>query len=548
MSHFHRVLVASLLSSVFVACGDDGPSGEGGSGGDPGGGGGSGGAGGEGESIVWQPCDVLEEYPPLEETLARPGECATVRVPMDWEVLDGPTLEVFVKRVRSTTEPPTRRAWLLNGGPGAASEELDPLLLHWADAVPGLEVYTTDFRGAGRSTPLPCSNSMLTPSLASNCAENVEQEIGDLDAFTTTAAAHDVLHLVNLAGTELPVTLFGLSFGTFWAHRVLQLEPGLFAGAVFDSIAPPEADFSVYSPGAAEVAEDFFGRCAMDSTCSSKLGPDPWAEVTAFFALTPSEACPGAGLSQAEWNDLFARAIRKVETRPLVPALLYRMRRCSPEDEAAVGNLLAFLGSLPVEPDSAFHEPLYVHIALSELWDTTPLLADEYAAIDEQLLIAPKSTAFFQELWDAWPRTPEDPLAIGIAQATTPILMLQGGLDPQTPKKRTDPFAAALVEQGHVYAVFPDAPHVVISQTPVLGGAEQCGDLLVRGFLADPTLTSHPCQQEQPPLDFGDHPELAAEVFGTGSIWENVPVSPEPVPPPRSRGVRRAFLEMSRGR
>jgi hypothetical protein len=139
-------------------------------------------------------------------------------------------------------------------------------------------------------------------------------------------------------------------------------------------------------------------------------------------------------------------------------------------------------------------------------------------------------------------------LASGVAQAMTPILMLQGGLDPQTTKKRVDPFASALERQGHVYAVFPDAAHAVITQTPMVGSDEQCGDLLARALIADPRVTSHPCQQQLAPLDLGDHPELAAELFGTGSIWENTPVPPAPLPVPVQWSVERAFSELGRGR
>jgi pimeloyl-ACP methyl ester carboxylesterase len=269
--------------------------------------------------------------------------------------------------------------------------------------------------------------------------------------------------------------------------------------------------------------------------------------VEAFFALPASSACPGAGVSQAEWKRFLAQAIRKVQTRPLVPALIYRLLRCAPEDEAAIGHLLDYVGSFPAEPDSAFHVPLYAHIVLSELWDLTPLSVAEYAASDQSLLIAPGNTDYFQALWEEWPRTPEDALANQTASPTTPVLLLQGGLDPQTSKLAADPFASALEAQGHSYVVFPDAPHAVIGQTPIAGNpTEQCADLLVRAFIADPSVTSHSCQAELAPLDFGDNVELAAEALGTGSIWENVPVPAGLTERSASRrDIRRALLQLA---
>ncbi len=551
----HRLgLLFSLATSVaLVACGDDSSTGgSGGTGGGPGGsggaGGGSGGSGaGGGAPLAWEPCEVFEEYPPLKDTATQPGECTTVSMPLDWDAPEGATLEVFVKRVRSSVTPPTRQVWLLNGGPGAASKEFDPVLLRWANAIPGLEVYTTDFRGAGLSTPLPCDDFQIAPGSVDGCAAKVATEIGDLNAFTTTQAARDVIELVERTRGDAPVALYGLSFGTFWAHRVLQLEPDLFAGAVLDSIAPPEADFSLYSPNADRVAQDFFARCALDTTCSSKLGADPWAQVEAFFALPANSACPGSGLSQGEWKGFLAQAIRKVQTRPLVPALVYRMLRCAPEDEDAIAHLLDYVGSLPADPAGAFHVPLYAHIVLSELWDLTPLSVAEYAASDQSLQIAPGNTDYLPALWEEWPRTPEDGFANQTAAPNSPVLLLQGGLDPQTSKFAADPFASAMEAQGHSYVVFPDAPHAVIGQTPISGDpTAQCADLLVRAFIADPSVTSHSCQAELAPIDFGDNVELAAEALGTGSIWENVPV-PAGLTAPSStrRALRQALAKLA---
>jgi pimeloyl-ACP methyl ester carboxylesterase len=496
--------------------------------------------------VDWKPCKLLQAYPPTGATKKSDGECADVTVPLKHDEPGGPTITVRVKRLLATAGPAHGQLWLLNGGPGSSSLELEPVMLDLAVRDPGLDVYTTDFRGTGESSRLTCLNdTTLKPASVEACLGMVAPVPGDLGGFTTTEGARDVASLI--AATREPgkqAIAFGFSYGTFWLHRLLQIYPALLDGAVLDSIATPSADFSVYSVDADAVAQEFFGLCGADPTCSSKLGAEPWAKVQQLFALPPAELCPvgidGPGLKQA-----FSRLLRKTDLRPLVPALVYRLLRCSPDDKKAFSHLLQALQALPPEPAEAFSTLLYLNVALSELWPASPKTPAEYDAIDASLLIAPGNTGYFQQLWDVWPRPPLDQYAGHVAGTSTPLLLLQGGLDPQTNIKYVNPFAASFSAEAQHYVTFPLSPHGVAFQTPKASDpTTSCGMDLVLQFAANPQAPLDlACMSDLQPLDFGDQPEAAQALLGQPSIWEPAAPPPSPLPPPSLSSGKRASLE-----
>jgi pimeloyl-ACP methyl ester carboxylesterase len=445
-------------------------------------------------------------------------------------------LTVRVKRVKATQGPARGQLWLLNGGPGAASGEFEPVMLDLATRDPGLDLYTTDFRGTGDSTRLTCpQDNNLTPDNLDSCLAKIGSFAGDLSPFTTSEGARDVASLVaSTREAGQTAVVFGFSYGTFWLHRLLQIYPTLLDGAILDSTATPQADFSTYAVDSSEVAQEFFGRCAADATCAAKLGPDPWAKVQELFAIPDKDFCKAGG-DRATWTTSLARLLQKAAFRPLVPALVYRLLRCSPDDKKAITSLVKKLQVMATEPVKANTPLLYDHVVFSDLWTATPQTAEEYDARDAKLLIALGGTGDQQRLWDVWPRTPHDEFAGQTAQTTIPLLLLQGGLDPQTPRKYVDAFSAAFSAPGQHYVVFPDSPHGVAFQTPKASDPTRtCGMDLVLQFAGSPAAALDlSCQSDLAPIDFSDQPAFAQSLLGQPSIWEANGPPPAPLPAPR---------------
>src|SRR5206468_7908508 len=111
------------------------------------------------------------------------------------------------------------------------------------------EFYIPDHRGAGKSARIGCpaeddasdGGRAITAAEWPACLDAVKAALGPkLAAYTTTNAANDVALAISRTRADgQPVFVYGASYGTFWAHRIMQLAPTVADGFVLDSIVPP---------------------------------------------------------------------------------------------------------------------------------------------------------------------------------------------------------------------------------------------------------------------------------------------------------------------
>ncbi len=529
--------IVSLL--LCAACGDSavqpgGAGGGGGAGGDPA----TGGAGGSGGSSTsdWAPCPLYVDQPDGPE-----AECATFDVPLRWSEPEGPTIGVFVQRLRGVG-PIRGQLWLLEGGPGGSGADFDAWMEELHELDPSLDLYAVDHRGVGRSARLGCPaqetvgsewGSSVAPTEAAACRDALLAQWGsDLGEFTATAAARDLGHLIELfARPDQAAYVYGVSYGTYWAHRYLQLFPDQADGVVLDSIAPPGIDFVTYDADFDRVGQDFLALCAADSICSGKLGADPWTTLGSVSAMLAAGHC--AELQQS-WG-LDAEALRLVLavllmspiTRTYLPATIYRLQRCEPGDVTALDQMLTLLfGDQQTSYyDTLSSDALFYNVALSELWpdaDAHPTMT-EIEAAEAALFITTGLTPRVAEVQDVWPAYPDDGLVDGWANTTTPLLMLNGDLDPMTPIWLAELMAPHFVGPHQSFVTVPRAAHAVTGQTPVASGDVMCGLAITLSFLQDPNLPPDTsCLADIPAESFSGDPALNNLVFGSPDLWENV--------------------------
>lgn len=161
-------------------------------------------------------------------------------------------MHAFVKRLlpatsETTQEQDTRPSiWLLQGGPGGSSDSLEPqMLLMFQFLQAQYNVYTLDHRGVGRSSRLSCTapqaetagsaqgTSIDTLLELPACAREWQQTAqaqyaqhagGPTATMSTTDAAQDLADLMTLLHTSnSKLYLYGISYGTYWANRFMQL-------------------------------------------------------------------------------------------------------------------------------------------------------------------------------------------------------------------------------------------------------------------------------------------------------------------------------------
>jgi pimeloyl-ACP methyl ester carboxylesterase len=485
-------------------------------------------------TVQWTPCA-------LETAGAPDGECATLRVPLDAQQPNGETIEYFVKRYRPAGGRGLRALWMLQGGPGASGLVFEGLSEAIGTRFPDVDFYFPDHRGTGRSTRIECPEQEAATSPGGleitaeewpACLATARARWGDrLRHFSTTNAANDVgLGIQATRRPDQPVFVLGISYGTYLAHRFLQLYPTLANGVVLDSIASPGLSLLRQDEDSNEAARDFLNACAADTFCRSKLGPDPWGKAQDVFRRLRMGHCAAAAVPQAPTHvllrKLFASFLMDAANRVYVPALIYRADRCEPRDAAALRTVLGHVVA-PQEPPEELRRWGWVlthNIALSEFNERPEPTPAMLEAIRENAVASRDVTALFQVNLGRWP-TYTDPLSEQWATTTTPMLMLNGGLDPATLLRKARPFRERFRGANQHWVEFASATHTTFVSSPFVderGERRSCGMRLIMSFIENPTAPlDQGCVSRVEPLDFRiQRPDFNRALLGTTDAWE----------------------------
>ncbi|ETP02962.1 hypothetical protein F441_20028 [Phytophthora nicotianae CJ01A1] len=287
----------------------------------------------KGDLNGWYPCS---EYTFSDEgsSTGQVAQCAVYSAPLCYPgICETPPgvnseVDVFVKRLPATAADPatTTNVWLLQGGPGASSTDLEISMATLHSELEGtVNVYTMDHRGTGRSTKPDCVAAQVTTT---------GSPWGDeIDPFT------------NGAGT----IVYGVSYGTMFAERLMHLAPPQVTGYVLDGIATtsgaPEFFYaSKWDNNFGEVGDAFLALGESDSNCKPHFDSNGLNNtlqgVLEQFDHDPNSTCAALVNSTVETGEspsanlriALGNALTDSYARTLIPPVVYRLGRCAPED------------------------------------------------------------------------------------------------------------------------------------------------------------------------------------------------------------------------
>ncbi len=485
--------------------------------------------------VVWTPCSLYTEGG------GPPAECATVRTPLDHRDPTGRTIEVFVKRFRHEAGTGARALWLLQGGPGASGYTFEKLSEAFATRFPDVDYYMPDHRGTGRSTRLGCpieeadtstGGIAITDGEWPGCRRHIDATYGaDLAQFNVTNAANDLGVLIASTRQEgQPVAVYGVSYGTYWGHRYLQMFPGQADGVILDSIVPPGSSLFRQDEDANLAARDFFAACSQDAFCRGKLGPDAWSRAEDVMERLKRGHCPEIAVPEAPTHVLLRRAfgsfLMDANLRPYIPAIVYRADRCGPRDIGALRHLTQqmVLEKPPTTDQRLWGWILTHNVLMSELGETPVPTPAELEAIREASVASRDVTTLFEQNRD-WPRYPLDAYVGAFAAPTTPVLFISGGLDPATLIHKARQMRPHFTGPHHTWVEFPTATHTAIVSSPFIddeGDRRSCGTRLMMAFIEDPTAPlDTSCVSRVIPIDFTlPNRDLSRGLFMISDGWE----------------------------
>ncbi|MBL8957957.1 MAG: alpha/beta hydrolase [Myxococcaceae bacterium] len=490
------------------------------------------------EPIAWGDCALHSEGGSPTR-----AECARVAVPLRAEGGDGGTIEIFVKRWAPDGGTRERQLWMLNGGPGASGMAYENIAEAIGVRALDIEWYLPDHRGTGRSNRLGCVEEApgsewgrsISPNEWPSCIANAQAAYGDtMTAYSTTNAANDLGVLIPRSKREgQKVFVYGASYGTYWAHRYLQLYPSQADGVILDSMVPSPGSLAEQDSDANEAGQLFFdGPCKSDATCAAKLGADPWATANATLAKLKTGHCSGFaapyGLpAHVLLRRVFGSMMMGFSLRPYIAAALYRADRCNAADQAALARLMqVFFGTAPSAAAALAAQQggwiLSNNILFSELWPTAAPLptAADLLASRENSVVSRDVTSSMDVLVGTWPTYARDRWVDAWAVTTTPMLMLAGGLDPATTYRKQLLVKPHFTAPGQHWVEFPLGAHGVITSSPTNANTS-CGTAVMLSFLRSPLAAPDTaCKSDLRGVDFVGNSATAQQLFGTTDMWE----------------------------
>ncbi|KAF0691216.1 Aste57867_17516 [Aphanomyces stellatus] len=480
------------------------------------------------------------------------AECAKFTAPLCYEDVcnSNKTIDLFVKRIRALTNTTKKGIFIMDGGPGAASCDMEDLQQRtWKAMLGEFDVYVHDPRGTGRSEQLKCasdSNKKLPECLA---RLNSVYGSGNAAGFSITSAATDLVALTKSIHADADWYLYGVSYGTLLAARTMHVGDA-FKGYIFDSVTPERWDNAETSFN--DVALRYLQACEDDAYCWRQVKTPLPAQIDAIY--TAYDNATSSSLKQCrDWlrvqmslrkdeptsfglKKLFAWFIRSVSKQRLFPPLLLRLARCNDADFAIFsGVFTAFLDSDELEDNILFpydSRQLNQLIEASEIMDAVDY-NETIAEFEADLIALPEYDDLIPFCYYHNSSFPEckafnltnvqpfvyDKDAFYDTFATIPndasILILNGVYDPITPDGWAQAQFDGLIGTNKAFFNLDNTGHSVVD-TP-------CGFHLYKQFLkqgGDLDSIDSSCMDAIPHLPFQVPVELSQAVFGVDDIYK----------------------------
>ncbi|OWZ11605.1 Serine protease [Phytophthora megakarya] len=541
----------------------------------------------------WYPCSE-NTFSDEGSSTGKTAECAVYRAPLCYPGIcttpEGvnPEVDVFVKRLPATVDNPdsASNVWLIQGGPGYSSTTLESDMVTLHSKLEGaVNVYTMDHRGTGRSTLFDCVAAQVTttgsrfgveidPSEVPACAEDLQIKYGDLASFSVTTAATDLATFISNYTNGQSTIVYGVSYGTMFAERLMHLSPPEVTGYVLDGVstmtaAPADkfAYFSNWDIDFGEVSDVFLALCEEDSDCNARFQPNglnnTLESLIEQFDNDPNSTCaalvngtqgldtptPSFGLRSA-----LGSALMSSYTRSLIPPVVYRLQRCSPDDVEVLTQF--FTATVETKnaktQDNAYQSMLlYNLIVYSEGWEsplpTTSDLKSRFinAKMSDSggvYTVSPQYCAFSKEKSRGC-----DEFSVGNYEANgivykrdqywnktatlpsqTSVLLLSGKLDGQTPNKHAETLLHSLKSEKKELVVFDYASHGAVATTQMIAGdmsSETCGMKLLASYVRNGGDLEHldkSCVDEMPGFNLTIPDDYLVYFLGTDDAYDGV--------------------------
>lgn len=469
-------------------------------------------------------------------------ECHRTEVPEDYAAPAGRRI-ALLNIVSRSTAPLKGTLFLLDGGPGGSGLMLARSGLPAALNAAGWDVVIPGHRGThesalscpvqekaerDRASPGACLQELIA---ARGGGAAGAQALGQYNALN---ASRDVAAVQAALARGGSTVVMGISYGTYWAQRLMQLYPGLADAVVLDSsldLRGRVEELELHKNG---LLLDTLAACQDVAACRKLLGEGtPQALVQQARANIDGGQC-GAGAAQSAWRSRFEplldSALRSREARPIAAYLIAVAAQCR---AGAVAELLKLYDDVEskLEPDDGsldnpaartINLALYDVVKFTELVEAgsdatranlrriTELLRDE--------ALGARRTEGLLEALPSYTALPFNTLERRFVPSRSRVLALSAQVDIATPRQATEQMLDGMRAAGLApeFQLFRHAGHGVVREK-----AGDCGFKRLMHFLDGLPPQSFACTET--PIDWTlqglSARELARRLSPRGPRW-----------------------------
>lgn len=369
------------------------------------------------------------------------ARCGNLAVPEDPERPHGPTIELHVAVLPSTTQPAAGALFYLEGGPGgAATQSAVEVNALFAEVSRYRDVVMVDQRGTGGSAALRCSAAKVRANDAAAVSAYLRgcfaQLQGEPQLDTTDVAAADLEAVRRKLGYG-KVDVYGGSYGATLAQAFVARYPGSVRTVVLDSGSLPDVHIYDVSARNAERALGVqFARCARERVCRADY-PHPRRELAELVARAPRRVTVEAGTFVLTGDDVAWTVEVLSQTPSGAVTIPHAVDAAVHGDYTELGR--AYAMQLGVDLDSQSRLAMYWVVLCSEPWaGFDPALTARAGAGSYLDAAAVARARFFDRVCRVVPRGRVSRGAGSVASTRVPALLLAGGADPLDPVANLD--------------------------------------------------------------------------------------------------------------
>lgn len=441
--------------------------------------------------------------------------CGYLTVPERYENPDGPSIELAVAVIQSTSDNPRPDPIFLNqGGPGGSTIDYFTQVMFDSPLRAERDLVLFDQRGTLHSEPaLMCPETLektieildqdipddeanrIFREVADACQARLVREGIDLSGFNSLENARDIDSLRQALGYD-QINLYGVSYGSLLALHTMRDFPEGLRSVILDAVVPTQVDFNPEGVRTMDRAfTELFNACAADAECNraypdlereffdlvDRLEKDPvMVDLVDIDTGQPYPALiEGDSLIQLLFQTLYS-----TELLPLLPKMIHDIRDGRYNVAERILSIITF--------DRTGAEGMYYSVVCAEDGDFDPD-AVNYDGIRPRLLKGEReSIQTLLQICQDWSVEQIGDQYDQPVTSTIPTLILNGRFDPITPESYGKQ-AAETLPNSFVFT-FPNTGHGAIG--------DECADQVMVEFLNDPSAEpSRACLGERT-IDF----------------------------------------------